>query len=196
MYGSLTRGSSTKPAPAAVSIRPAETGDIAAITAIYAREVEQGTASFELTPPDTGEMARRLAAVRAAGLPWLVLEDGGRIAGFAYAAPYHHRPAYRFTAEDSIYLAPWARGRGRGRLLLEALLDASAAAGIRRMIAVIGDSANLASVRLHGRCGFADMGRLEKVGYKFDRWLDVVLMQRHLGGDGPPPDAPAMRERE
>ncbi len=194
LYGSLRRGSSTKPHTAAVSIRPVETADIAAITDIYAREVEQGTASFELTPPDTAEMTRRLAAVRAAGLPWLVLEDRGRVAGFAYAAPYHARPAYRFTAEDSIYLAPRARGRGRGRLLLETLLEASAAVGIRRMIAVIGDSANLASVRLHARCGFARMGRLDKVGYKFDRWLDVILMQRHLGGDEPP-GAPTMRER-
>jgi phosphinothricin acetyltransferase len=163
-----------------VRLRPAETGDLAAIAAIYAPEVLEGTATFELEPPDAAELGLRLAKVRALGLPWLVAEEGGRIAGYAYAGMHRDRPAYRFTVEDSVYLAPWARGRGIGRLLLEAVLAASRDAGMRQMVAVIGDSANLGSIHLHRACGFADVGTLRDVGFKFGRWLDTVLMQRAL----------------
>jgi L-amino acid N-acyltransferase YncA len=161
-------------------LRPAVPGDLAAIAAIYEPEVRHGTATFELEPPDAAELSRRLAKVRAAGLPWLVAELDGQIGGYAYAAPYRDRPAYRFTAEDSVYLAAWARGRGVGRRLLDAVVEAAGDAGMRQMVAVIGDSANLASVRLHRACGFAAVGTLRDVGFKLGRWLDTVVMQRSL----------------
>ncbi|HEX6014853.1 MAG TPA: GNAT family N-acetyltransferase [Geminicoccaceae bacterium] len=161
-------------------LRPASPGDLAAIAAIYELEVRHGTATFELEPPDAAELGRRLAKVRAAGLPWLVAELDGQVGGYAYAAPYRDRSAYRFTVEDSVYLAAWARGRGIGRRLLDAVIEAARVAGMRQMVAVIGDSANLASVRLHRSCGFADVGMLRDVGFKFGRWLDTVLMQRSL----------------
>jgi L-amino acid N-acyltransferase YncA len=166
--------------PTDVRLRPAEAGDLAAIAAIYTPEVLEGTATFELEPPDAAELGVRLAKVRALGLPWLVAEAGGRIAGYAYAAMHRDRPAYRFTVEDSVYLAPWARGRGIGRQLLEAVVAASREAGMRQMVAVIGDSANLGSIGLHRACGFLDVGTLRDVGFKFGRWLDTVLMQRPL----------------
>jgi L-amino acid N-acyltransferase YncA len=166
--------------PTDVRLRPAEAGDLAAIAAIYTPEVLEGTATFELEPPDAAELGVRLAKVRALGLPWLVAEAGGRIAGYAYAAMHRDRPAYRFTVEDSVYLAPWARGRGIGRPLLEAVVAASREAGMRQMVAVIGDSANLGSIGLHRACGFLDVGTLRDVGFKFGRWLDTVLMQRPL----------------
>jgi L-amino acid N-acyltransferase YncA len=161
-------------------LRPASQGDLAAIAAIYEPEVRHGTATFELEPPDAAELGRRLAKVRAAGLPWLVAELDGRVGGYAYAAPYRDRPAYRFTVEDSVYLAAEARGRGLGQRLLGAVIEASRDAGMRQMVAVIGDSANVASVRLHRNCGFADVGTLRDVGFKLGRWLDTVLMQRSL----------------
>jgi len=166
--------------PTDVRLRPAEAGDLAAIAAIYTPEVLEGTATFELEPPDAAELGVRLAKVRALGLPWLVAEAGGRIAGYAYAAMHRDRPAYRFTVEDSVYLAPWARGRGIGLPLLEAVVAASRGAGMRQMVAVIGDSANLGSIGLHRACGFLDVGTLRDVGFKFGRWLDTVLMQRPL----------------
>jgi L-amino acid N-acyltransferase YncA len=166
--------------PTDVRLRPAEAGDLAAIAAIYTPEVLEGTATFELEPPDAAELGVRLAKVRALGLPWLVAEAGGRIAGYAYAAMHRDRPAYRFTVEDSVYLPPWARGRGIGRQLLEAVVAASREAGMRQMVAVIGDSANLGSIGLHRACGFLDVGTLRDVGFKFGRWLDTVLMQRPL----------------
>jgi L-amino acid N-acyltransferase YncA len=161
-------------------LRPALPGDLAAIAAIYGPEVRHGTATFELEPPGAVELGRRLAKVRAAGLPWLVAELDGRVGGYAYAAPYRDRPAYRFTVEDSVYLAAWARGRGVGQGLLDAVIEAARDAGMRQMVAVIGDSANVASVRLHRACGFAEVGTFRGVGFKFGRWLDTVLMQRSL----------------
>lgn len=161
-------------------LRPALPADLPAIGAIYEPEVRAGTATFELEPPSLDELAARVVAVQGSGLPWLVAETDGRVAGYAYAAPYRDRPAYRFTVEDSVYVAAWARGRGVGSALLEAVVAATAAVGMRQMVAVIGDSANQGSIRLHRACGFVDAGTLREVGFKLDRWIDTVLMQRSL----------------
>jgi phosphinothricin acetyltransferase len=166
--------------PAAL-IRPARSSDIATITRIYAHAVRHGTASFELEPPEQAEMARRQDALIAGGFPYLVAEDDGGILGYAYAGPYRARHAYRFTVEDSVYIAPEAQRRGLGRLLLERLITESETRGYRQMIAVIGDSAQHASIALHTALGFRLIGTFEAVGFKFDRWLDTVLMQRPLG---------------
>lgn len=162
-------------------IRPATEADLPAITAIYAEAVRFGTATFELDPPDLTEMTRRFAALTGAGFPYLVAETEGVIDGYAYAGPYRPRPAYRFTVEDSIYLAPSSHRRGIGSRLLERLLEECAPRGYRQMIAVIGDSANAASVALHRRAGFAMIGTHPAVGLKFGRWLDTVMMQRAIG---------------
>jgi phosphinothricin acetyltransferase len=161
-------------------IRPARPEDLAAITTIYADAVRNGTASFELEPPDEREMARRFAHLRDGGFPYLVAETTGDVAGYAYAAPYRTRPAYRFTVEDSIYIAPDRQRRGIGRALLDALIEETQASGFRQMIAVIGDSNQPASIGLHAAAGFRLVGTFEAVGFKFDRWLDTVLMQRAL----------------
>lgn len=161
-------------------LRPALPADLPAIGAIYEPEVRASTATFELEPPSLDELAARVAAVQGSGLPWLVAETDGRVAGYAYAAPYRDRPAYRFTVEDSVYVAAWARGRGVGSALLEAVVAATAAVGMRQIVAVIGDSANQGSIRLHRACGFVDAGTLREVGFKLDRWIDTVLMQRSL----------------
>jgi L-amino acid N-acyltransferase YncA len=155
-----------------VILRPAVAADIEAITLIYAHHVSYGTGSFETEPPDSREMARRWNEVKARGLPWLVAEDGGEIGGYAYAAPYRARIAYRHTVEDSVYVHVDRLGTGLGRLM-------------HQMIAIIGDSANQASIRLHRRFGFRDAGMLKDVGFKFDRWLDTVFMQRSLLIDRP-----------
>jgi phosphinothricin acetyltransferase len=166
------------------TIRSARSGDIAAITRIYAHAVRHGTASFELDPPDESEMARRMAAICEGGFPYLAAEVDGQIAGYAYAGFFRTRPAYRFTLEDSIYIAPDCWGRGIGRALLDRLVAESAARGFRQMIAVIGDSTRQqASIRLHASAGFARIGVLPNVGYKFGTWLDSVYMQRALGDD-------------
>ena len=165
-------------------IRDSRADDVPAISEIYAAEVLEGTASFELTPPDAAEMAARRDAVVAGGLPHLVAEIDGRVAGYAYAGPYRPRPAYRHTVENSVYTARWARQRGVAQALLEALIAACTAAGKRQMIAVIGDTANVASIRLHAAHGFVQVGTLKDVGFKHGRWLDVVLMQRPLATDG------------
>jgi phosphinothricin acetyltransferase len=171
----------------AFTIRAAARDDLPSITAIYAEEVRHGTATFELEPPDLAEMARRHAALSASGHPYIVAEAEGMVLGYAYAGPYRPRPAYRFAVEDSIYLAPSARGKGVGRALLGALIAASEARGYRQMIAVIGDSANTASIALHAGAGFALTGTFREIGWKFGRWLDTVLMQRALGpGSGMP----------
>jgi phosphinothricin acetyltransferase len=171
-------------------IRPSRDGDIAAVRDIYAHAVAHGTASFELTPPDVAEMAARRQKVLDAGGPYLVAERDGVVIGYTYAGPYRPRPAYRFTVENSIYVAPNRAGQGIGRRLLDALVEASTALGYRQMIAVIGDSANAASITLHARAGFRMIGTFEAVGFKFGRWIDSVYMQRALG-DGasttPPP---------
>jgi len=163
------------------AIRPATLTDIPTITRIYAHAVETGTASFELAPPDDAEMTRRMSALLDGGFPYLVAEVDGAITGYAYAGPYRPRPAYRFTVEDSVYVAPDAQGRGVGSVLLPALVEQSATRGFRQMIAVIGDSEQAASIALHARCGFYYVGTLPHVGYKLGRWLDTVLMQRALG---------------
>jgi L-amino acid N-acyltransferase YncA len=164
-----------------VSIRPVRPVDIVAITRIYAHAVRHGTASFELDPPDINEMTRRLDALIAGDFPYLVAEATGEILGYAYAGPYRARPAYRFTVEDSVYIAPEAQRRGLGRLLLERLIVESETRDYRQMIAIIGDSAQHASIALHKTLGFRMIGTFEAVGWKFGRWLDSVLMQRPLG---------------
>jgi phosphinothricin acetyltransferase len=164
-----------------VSIRPVRPVDIVAITRIYAHAVRHGTASFELDPPDINEMTRRLDALIAGDFPYLVAEASGEILGYAYAGPYRARPAYRFTVEDSVYIAPEAQRRGLGRLLLKRLIVESETRDYRQMIAVIGDSAQHASIALHKTLGFRMIGTFESVGWKFGRWLDSVLMQRPLG---------------
>lgn len=170
------------------ALRPAAHSDIAAITAIYRPAVLTGTASFELEPPDEGEMSRRYGAIVDAGYPYLVAERGGALLGYAYANAFRPRPAYRFTVEDSIYVAPDAQGLGVGRALLERLLAITTEAGFRQMIAVIGDSAQTPSIQLHRRAGFTFAGTYHAVGFKHGRWLDTVLMQRALGaGDSTPP---------
>lgn len=163
------------------SVRASEERDLAAIAAIYAHHVLNGLATFELDPPDVAEMARRRAQVLEQGLPYLVAEREGRVAGYAYAAPYRARPAYRYTLENSIYIERDALGQGAGRALLDALIAACAKAGYRQLIAVIGDSENRASIGLHAACGFQHAGLLRGVGFKFGRWVDSVLMQKELG---------------
>ena len=172
-------------------VRPSTPADLPAITAIYADAVLHGTGTFELEPPDQAEMARRRDDVLAKGLPWLVAQErgdpDGRVLGYAYANHFRPRRAYRFCLEDSIYLHPAARGRGVGKLLLAELLTRCEARGARQMLAVIGDAANAGSIGVHAALGFTHTGVLKSSGWKFDRWLDVVLMQRSLGlGDGAP----------
>ncbi len=169
-------------------VRPATPADIPAIARIYAHAVRHGTASFELEPPDEAEMTRRQRALLDGGYPYLVAESDGSVAGYAYAGPYRTRPAYRFSVENSIYVAPQAHRRGIGRVLLDALIAECEMRGYRLMIAVIGDSAQTPSIALHRAAGFKMVGAFEGVGYKFDRWLDSVLMQRPLGkGSSAPP---------
>lgn len=164
-----------------ITVRASEERDVASITAIYAHHVLNGLATFEVEAPDEPEMARRRAQIVSQGLPFLVAERERRVVGYAYAAPYRARPAYRYTLEDSIYIAQDAVGQGAGRALLDALVAACARAGYRQLIAVIGDSANTASVGLHAACGFKHAGLLQGVGFKFGRWVDSVLMQMELG---------------
>jgi phosphinothricin acetyltransferase len=171
-----------------ISIRPATPADIPAITRSYAHAVRHGTASFEFDPPDEAEMTRRMRALLDGGYPYLVAEDGGAVLGYAYAGPYRTRPAYRYTVENSIYIAPDAQRRGIGRMLLDRLIVECEARNYRLMIAVIGDSAHAPSIELHRTAGFRMVGAFEAVGYKFERWLDSVLMQRSLGkGSSAPP---------
>ena len=173
----------------ALSIRPSDEADIAAITQIYAHAVTHGTASFELAPPDEAEMGRRREAILAGGYPHIVAEQDGEIAGYAYASAFRPRPAYRFTVEDSVYVAPKRQGEGIGTALLRALIAACEERGYRQMIAVIGDSASLGSIRLHEQMGFAHAGRLPAVGFKHEAWRDIILMQRALSeGEATPPE--------
>jgi L-amino acid N-acyltransferase YncA len=163
------------------ALRAAAESDFLAVTAIYEEHVRTGTATFEIEPPDRAEMLRRWRDLTDRGLPYLVATLGNEVAGYAYAGTYRPRPAYRYTVEDSIYLRRDCAGRGIGRRLLGALLVDCERCGARQMIAVIGDSANKASIQLHAAAGFAHIGVLPDVGWKFGRWLDVVLMQRALG---------------
>jgi L-amino acid N-acyltransferase YncA len=173
----------------ALLIRPSLPADIAAITAIYGHNVLHGTGTFELEAPDEAEMARRRDDVLSKGLPWLVAEAEGRVLGYAYANHFRPRRAYRFCLEDSIYLHADARGQGVGRLLLTELLTRCEAQGARQMLAVIGDSANAGSIGVHAALGFEHTGVLKASGWKFGRWLDVVLMQRSLGTGSSTPAA-------
>lgn len=163
-------------------VRPATLADIPAITAIYDEAVRTGTATFELDPPDEAEMARRFEAVTGGAYPYLVATAQGEgILGYAYGSAFRTRPAYRFTVEDSIYVAPFAQKRGVGRALLKALLNACESGGFRQMLAVIGDSGNSGSIALHRAAGFTPVGTLTASGLKFGRWIDTVIMQRPLG---------------
>ena len=172
-------------------VRPSRTADLPAIAAIYADAVVHGTASFELDPPSEAEMARRRAALLDGGYPYLVAERDGTVLGYAYAGPYRPRAAYRSTVEDSIYVAPAARGQGLGRTLLGALIRECEALDFRLMVAVIGDEASLGSIRLHESLGFARSGVLPGTGHKHGRWLATVLMHRALGpGTATPPTRP------
>lgn len=165
-------------------VRDAAEEDMAAVRAIYAYYVERTTASFEEVPPDIEEMRRRRADVIARGLPYLVADREGEILGFAYAGPFRTRSAYRHTIEDSIYIAPLVVGRGIGRALLGGLVERCTTLGYRQMIAVIGDSANYASIGVHRALGFNQEGVLRGVGLKFGRWIDVVIMHRPLAPPG------------
>jgi len=165
-----------------VIIRDAVAADIPAITAIYAHHVQHGTGTFEEEPPVEADMAARMAKVQKAGCAWLVAEDdAGGIAGYGYYAQYRDRSAYRFSAEDSIYVRDDVRGQGVGKALVAALLERAAKQGFRQMLAVIGDSENVGSIGLHLALGFRQVGVMRAVGMKFNRWVDVVLMQRPLG---------------
>ena len=165
----------------ALLIRPSTPADLAAITAIYAWNVLNGTGTFELDAPDETEMARRRDDVLSKGLPWLVVQRDGVVLGYAYANHFRPRKAYRFCLEDSVYLAPEAKGQGLGKLLLAELLGRCEAAGARQMLAVIGDSANLGSIGVHRTLGFEHIGVMKAAGWKFDQWRDVVIMQKALG---------------
>jgi phosphinothricin acetyltransferase len=186
-----------------IRVRDARRGDLAGIREIYAHHVRHGLASFEETPPDLAEVTRRFEATLAHGLPYLVAEalaepgsstvgtPGVSVQGYAYAGPYRPRPAYRYSVENSLYVAPGLEGRGIGRALLEELIRRCTALGFRQMIAVIGDSGHLPSIKFHESLGFTQAGHLRSVGFKFERWVDSVILQRPLGpGDATLPDAP------
>ncbi|MBL8581910.1 MAG: N-acetyltransferase [Rhizobiaceae bacterium] len=178
-------------------IRPAREADLPAIADIYADAVVHGTATYELDPPDLAEMRRRLSVLTEGGFPYLVAETNDAVLGYAYAGPFRPRPAYRFIVEDSVYVAPQAKGRGTGRLLLAGLIEASTRLGFRQIVAVIGDGGpESPSVRLHAGLGFAHSGTLRGSGFKHGRWLDTVFMQLALnGGDTSPPDPASLPER-
>lgn len=171
-------------------IRPSQDSDIPAITAIYAHHVRYGTGTFEVDPPSAADMASRRDDVQSKGLPYLVAVEGPEVLGFAYCNWFKPRPAYRFSAENSIYLAPLAHGQGLGRALLSELAARAEQAGVRKLIAVIGDSANSGSIGVHRSVGFRYVGTLESCGWKFDRWLDVVMMDKPLGWGNIHPPGP------
>ena len=174
-------------------LRPSQEPDLPAITAIYGHHVLHGSGTFETEPPTLADMRARRAEVLVRHLPFLVAEEGGHIVGFAYCNWFKPRPAYRFSAEDSIYLAPDAHRRGLGRALLAELAAQAEAAGVRKLIAVIGDSANAGSIGVHRSVGFEQVGVLKSCGWKFERWLDVVLMEKTLGaGNSRPPQSTAV----
>ncbi len=174
-------------------IRPSRDADVAAITALYAHHVLHGTGTFETEPPTEADDAQRRRDELARGLPWLVAEEAGRVVGLAYCTWFKPRAAYRFSAEDSVYLHPDAHGHGLGRALLAELANQAGRAGVRKLIAVIGDSGNTASIGLHRALGFTPVGTIAACGWKFGRWLDIVLMEKTLGAgaDTPPQDIPA-----
>ena len=163
-----------------VIIRSSTPNDVASIAEIYGHHVLKGTGSFEETPPTVDEVASRRDAIVQNGMPWLVAELDGVVVGYAYAGPFRARAAYRFTLEDSVYISPDHQGHGIGRLLLERLIGECRSAGYKQILALIGDSQNVASIRVHERCGFQHTGVMKDVGVKFDRYLDVVVMQKTL----------------
>jgi L-amino acid N-acyltransferase YncA len=167
-----------------LEIRPTVAADLPAITDIYEHAVRFGTATFELIPPDLAEITRRYEALLDGGFPHIVATLDSRVIGYAYAGPYRPRPAYRFTVENSVYLHPSIHRRGIGRQLLQRLILECQTRGFRQMIAVIGDSANAASIGVHSKCGFQMIGTHPDVGFKFGRWLDTVMMQLALGDGG------------
>jgi len=170
-------------------IRPSVDADLAAITRIYAHHVLNGTGTFETSPPNEEEMRSRRADVLGKNLPWLVLEHEGQVAGYAYGNWFKPRPAYRFSVEDSIYLAPEASGKGLGKLLMTELLTQLERRGVRKVMAVIGDSGNQGSIGVHRALGFSQVGVIASCGWKFGRWLDIVLMEKSIGlGDTTPPE--------
>ena len=168
-------------APSAPIVRAARIGDVPAFQRIYEHHVLHGVGTFEEEPPDVAELEARFRAITGAGLPWLVAERDGEILGYAYGSAYHVRSAYRFTIQDSVYIAEEARGRGLGRLLLQALIDRCTDRGYRQMVALVGGSENAGSIGLHTALGFRTCGVVEAAGLKFGRWLDVVMMQKELG---------------
>ena len=174
-----------------VIVRPGRSQDAEALAEIYAHHVRHGVGTFEEIAPSATEMAERMAAVQVRGLPWTVVERDGRVKAFAYAAPFRLRAAYRYTAEDSVYVAPDAQRLGCGRAALNAVIEACQAMGLRQLVAVIGDSGNEGSLGVHRALGFEPAGVLPAVGFKHGRWLDVVLMTRALngGGEGMPLEA-------
>lgn len=173
-------------------LRPAIATDIAAITGLYGREVREGVATYELVAPDEAELARRWQGLVAQGFPYLVAELAGRFAGYAYASTYRTREGYRWTVEDTVYVAPELHGRGIGRALLARLIAECEALGFRQMVAVIGDRSNVGSIVLHERLGFHTVGVFSSLGRKHGRWLDTVQMQRALGsGADSDPDTAA-----
>ena len=174
-----------------LTLRDSTPSDIPAITAIYGHAVRDGLASFEYDPPEPAEMARRRDSVITAGYPYIVATDAqGAVLGYAYISAWRPRPAYRFSVENSIYVAPEAKGRGVGRMLLTELIARSTGQGFRLIVAVIGDSDNAASIGLHAACGFKPAGILPNVGWKHGRWVDSVLMTLPLGeGSNTPPPA-------
>ena len=170
-------------------IRHSREQDLPAITAIYGHHVLHSTGTFETSSPTLADMTLRRADVLDKGLPWLVVEQGGGIAGFAYGNWFKPRPAYRYSVENSIYLAPGSQGQGLGRALLAELLARCEAIGIRKVMAIVGDSGNVASVGLHLALGFSMVGKVEDCGWKFGAWRDIVILQKALGaGSGSPPD--------
>jgi L-amino acid N-acyltransferase YncA len=174
-------------------IRPAAAADSEALAAIYGHHVLHGFGTFEEAPPPPAEMERRRQAVADRGLPYLAAEQDGRVLGFAYAGPFRPRAAYRFTVEDSVYIAPDAVGKGVGRAVLSAVLEACGQMGLRQVVAVIGDSGNAASIGLHRALGFEQTGVGRSLGFKHGRWVDIVHMQKPLnGGDASAPDSPGI----
>jgi L-amino acid N-acyltransferase YncA len=173
-----------------VRIRPAKADDAAALAAIYGHHVAHGFGTFETDPPTPEDMAGRLTAVQALGLPYLVAELDGALAGFAYGSAFRPRASYRYTVEDSVYIGPDRLGQGIGKALLGSVIEACEALGLRQMVAMIGDSENSRSVGLHRAMGFTPVGVFRAIGFKHGRWVDVAMMQRPLNaGAGAPPDA-------
>jgi phosphinothricin acetyltransferase len=175
-------------------IRAATAADAGALAAIYGHHVLHGFGTFETEPPDAAWMDGRRREIQGYGLPYLVAERDGRVLGYAYAGPFRPRPGYRFTAEDSVYVAPEAIGQGVGRAVLSQVIEVCEAFGLRQIVAVIGDSGNAASIGLHRSLGFVDAGIGRSFGFKHGRWVDIVWMQKSLnGGDQTAPDTPGVK---